>query len=123
MTVAIHKHGEQMYLIKDPARDGFLTWDHEDKRYLMGFTTSDKAEEYNDIVLRYRSGEIIIVTKRESMDLAKKMVAKGVHWMIVDYPVINDAEFQDENPIFDGIPRELGRHYTLVDLRGLVARK
>lgn len=128
MTFAIHNPDGQMYLINDPVRNGLLTWDQEGKfgqtdRYIMAFTESDKAEEYNAIVLQYRSGEVVLIKQKDASDFARKMVEKGVFWMIIDYPVINDQDFWD-NPKFTlcEIPRELGRDYCIVDLRGVVAR-
>ena len=121
MTVAIHSPGDQMYLIHDPDRKGFLIWTHGDDKYVMAFTSSDKAEEYNDIVMKHRPGDIVTIKSRDSKDFARKMVTTGVHQMIVDYPVINDQDFWDKHPFEIGeIPRELGRNYVIVDLRKVV---
>lgn len=123
MVIAIHRPGDMMYLIRDPERNGLLTWDHEGSRYVMAFTTSDKAEEYNEVVMRHRPGEVVRIDSRDSKDFARKMVAKGVHFMIVDYPVINDQDFWEKHPFEIGaVPRELGRNYSIVDLKTLVAR-
>ena len=121
--VAIHKPGDQMYLIHDPDRNGLLTWEFEEDRYLMAFTTGDKAEEYNSVVLKERPGEIVVVTKGESKKLARNMVSSGVRWMLIDYPVINDQDFWDVHPYeIGGVPREVGRDYSVVDLKAIVAR-
>lgn len=120
MVYVVHSHGDSMYFIKDPERNGFLTWDFEGRRYLMGFTTGDKAEEYNEVVLKHQPGEVVRIDKRESLNLARKMVAGGVTFMVVDYPVINDQEFWDQ-PVYQGaVPAEVGRNYSIVDLTKIV---
>ena len=123
MPFAIHDPDGQMYLINDPVRNGLLTWIHDDQTYLMAFTESEKAEQYNAVVLEPRPGEIVIVRQSHARELARKMVAAGVNWMIINYPVINDQDFWDDHPYLIGeVPREEGRNYALVDLRGIVAR-
>ena len=123
MVFVVHSPGDQMYLIRDPGRGGFLTWDHDDKRYIMAFTSSDKAEEYNAVVMENRTGEVVRLSSRDSRDFARKMVKSGVDWMIIDYPVINDQDFWDA-PVYQigAVPREVGRDYSVVDLKGIVAR-
>ena len=112
-----------MYLIWDSHRSGFLTWDYGDDKYLMAFTTSDKAEEYNAVVLKYRPGEVVSVKSSQSKELARKMVRAGVNSMIVDYPVINDQDFWDKPQFAIGkVPTEVGRNYGIVDLKKIVAR-
>lgn len=118
MVVAIHKPGDVMYLIRDPQRRGLLTWDHDNRRYVMAFTTSDKAEEYNAIVLKHQPGEVVRIRKEDSRGFAKRMVSSGVYEMIIDYPVINDQDFWDKHPFEIGnVPTEVGRNYSIVDFR------
>ena len=121
--IAVHNTGDQMYLIMDQVRDGFLTWEHDNNRYIMAFTTGDKAEEYNEVVLKHQRGDIAIIQRRDSKTFARKMVKAGVRWMIIDYPVVNDQDFWDK-PIYEigSVPREQGRNYSIVDLKAIVAR-
>jgi hypothetical protein len=124
-TFAVQSDSDQMYFIHDPVRKGMLTWDHRERRYVMAFTTSDKAEEYNAVVLKHSPGKVVSMHKREGPAMAKSYCAAGVHWMIVDYPVINDQDFWEDGdrlyPI-EAIPTEHGRNYAIVDLRKIVAR-
>ncbi len=106
-----------MYFINCPERNGWLTFKHDDKIYLMGFTTSDLAEEYNAKVLEHKLGEVVQEHKRYARILARRMVDAGVDWMLVDYPPIND-----EAEIWSPVPRELGRDYGIVHLKGIVER-
>jgi len=112
---AIHNKSEQMYIIYDPHRKGFLTWDFDGKRHIMAFTESDGAEQYNEAVLDHRSGEIRIIKRRESLDFARRMVKLGVNWMIIDFPVEND-----QVEVWNPIPLEITRDYGLVNLKLLV---
>jgi len=123
VPVAIHELGNQMYLIHDPVRDGWLTWDYGGNRYVMAFTESEKAEEYNAIVMQHQPGDIMIIRNRHAMEFARKMVLHGVRFMIIDFPVINDQDFWD-NPVFEigAVPTEAGRDYAIVDLGKIVEK-
>jgi len=123
MGIAIHKPGDQMYLINDPERNGLLTWHDKDIKYVMAFTSSDKAEEYNAVVLKHHLGDIVMIKSCDSKEFVKKMIAAGVYYMIIDYPVINDQDFWDKHPFEIGqIPTEVGRNYSIVDLRKILAK-
>tara|TARA_R110002126_G_scaffold14054_8_gene59799 strand:+ start:3408 stop:3761 length:354 start_codon:yes stop_codon:yes gene_type:complete len=113
MAHAIHSTGETMYFINCPVRNGWLTYMHDEKIYLMSFTSGEKAEEYNSKVLS-GTGDVVQEYKRNGLFLAKRMIDAGVHWMIVDYPPINDTA-----EIWSPVPRELGRDYGIVDLKGV----
>ena len=123
MAFAVQNKADQMYLILEPVKNGFLTWDHEGERYILAFTDSEKAEEYNAVVLKNRPGEIVIIKSREARNFARKMVEKGVYWMMLDHPVIHDNDFWDQ-PIYriGETPIEEERHYAIVDLRAIVRK-
>ena len=114
MPQAIHTPGEVMYFINCPLRNGWLTYKHDDKTYLMSFTEGDKAEEYIEKVL-HGTGEVVQEHKRRGVTLARRMVAAGVEWMIVDYPPVNDKA-----EIWSPVARELGRDYGIVHLKAIV---
>jgi hypothetical protein len=112
--IVIQKPGDTAYVLKCPERGGFLTWDHEDKRYLLMFTSGDKAEEYSERVLEHMQAEVGVVRKEDSEEFIASIVANGIHWAIWDYPPTNDQFAYWEATL------EENRNYGVVYLKGLV---
>jgi hypothetical protein len=105
--------GERLYAIRDPLRaSGWLTWDtNEGDRHIMVWTTSNKAEEYNEVVMDHRAGDVVMVQQKDSKVWAKSMVAAGINYMLVDFPIATDD---------DWAPIELKRDYCVVNLKEAV---
>ena len=114
MVFVIQRPGDRAYVLKCPNREGFLTWDLEGRRYLLMFTTGEKAEEYSERVLESVQGEVGVIEREDSMDFIKAIVATGVHWAIWDFPPEVD-QYDYLTPTL-----EEKRNYGVVDLKGLV---
>ena len=117
MTFEIRESpGDKMYLLRDRIQGAWITWDTEQYRSLLAFTDGDKAEKYIAEVMWNRACEVVTVHKSQGRDLARRMVAQGVDWMLIDFPPENDQwEWWK-------VTREVGRNYAMVNLKRLVQK-
>jgi len=111
--VYIHEGDKYLFFIFDKERSGYLTWDDEEERFILAWTSESKAIDYNEKVLANRQGEIRAISNKEARKLVEFLLKSGIQRMILDFPVAQDRFFQ----VGEDASFEERQNYAVVDLR------